>query len=55
MIAAYIIAGAILGMLSPLIVSVITYRPMTASTSVAYMLAFVGGVAGHLLFNLVYN
>jgi len=55
MIAAYIIAGAITGFLSPAIVAVIAFRPITASSSICAMLAFVGGVAGHLLFNLVYT
>jgi hypothetical protein len=51
---AYIIAGAILGFLSPLVVAVIACRPITASLPICAMLAFVGGVAGHLFFNLVY-
>jgi len=55
MVAAYIIAGVILGFLSPMLSVIITGRPASVTPTVAYMLAFPGGVAGHLLFNLVYT
>ena len=55
MIALYIIAGTFTGFLGPTYLSGMLGRPINAGVLVAAMTAFVGGVAGHLLFNLVYN
>ena len=48
---AYIIAGAILGFYSPEIIRCI--RVTTIPLAMNLLLAFVGGVAGHLLFTLL--
>jgi hypothetical protein len=56
MIVAYIMAGAILGFHSLLVFSELVpgmNGPIPKGNIL--LMAFVGGVAGHLLFNLVYN
>ena len=55
MIALYIIAGAILGFFSTGFIGMFKGMNDTTPLLAQFLLAFVGGVAGHLLFNLVYN
>ncbi len=55
MIAAYIIAGSAIGFYSMDVLGCMTPRSFTVNAAVNFLFAFVGGVAGHLLFNLVYN
>ncbi len=54
MIAYYIIAGAILGQFTTSFVSMLMSKEDTTPIPALLLMAFVGGVAGHLLFNLVY-
>ena len=55
MIAAYIIAGAVIGFYSLDILGCITPRKFTVNLAVNFISAFVGGVGGHLLYHLAYN
>lgn len=52
---AYCLAGALLGFLSPALVSCYFGRCITVSGTAGLMLAFIGGVGGHVLFTLLNN
>jgi len=53
MIAFYVIAGALFGFLSPALASCYLGRCITVSGIIAAMLAFVGGVGGHLTHTII--
>ena len=55
MIALYIIAGIFLGFFTTGLIGMITQKGDTTQFAGRLMMAFVGGVGGHLLFNLVYT
>jgi len=50
---AYIIAGALSGAMFPALMSCYLGRCVTVNGTAAAILAFVGGVGGHVLFTLL--
>jgi hypothetical protein len=55
MIALYVMAGVIVGYFGLDILACSLKVKNTSPLAVSLLMAFVGGVAGHLLWNLVYN
>jgi hypothetical protein len=53
MLALYIMAGVILGFYA--IDFAFAYHKVSLPIAACLLMAFVGGVAGHLVFNLAYN
>jgi len=52
---AYITAGALFGFMFPALMSCYLGRCVTVNGTAAAILAFVGGVGGHVLFTLLNN
>jgi hypothetical protein len=52
---AYVIAGALFGFMFPALVSCYLGRCVTVNGHAACVLAFVGGIGGHVLFTLLNN
>jgi hypothetical protein len=50
---AYVTAGALLGFMFPALVSCYFGRCVTVNGTAAAILAFVGGVGGHVLFKII--
>jgi hypothetical protein len=51
---AYITAGALLGFMFPALVSCYFGRCITVNGTAATILAFVGGVGGHIIYSLLH-